>query len=85
MVLFNGHQKTTLDNFFSFFLKKKKRKKERTAKGIKTCSGTGQRHYDTLRGFVISQLQQRACLKDIIVMQNGASPLIDYHVKQLLR
>ncbi|GBN97941.1 hypothetical protein AVEN_72146-1 [Araneus ventricosus] len=38
-----------------------------------------------LRGFVMRQLQQRGCLRDIIYMQDGAPPHIDRRVKQLLR
>ncbi|GBM82438.1 hypothetical protein AVEN_229479-1 [Araneus ventricosus] len=59
--------------------------KEITANGIQSCSIIGQRYRDMLRDFLVSQLQQRACLQDIIFMQDGAPPRIDRRVKQLLR
>ncbi|GBN35044.1 hypothetical protein AVEN_84179-1 [Araneus ventricosus] len=45
---------------------------EITANGIQTCYVAGQRYRDTLKDFVIPQLQHRECIQDIIFMQDGA-------------
>ncbi|GBL73224.1 hypothetical protein AVEN_201348-1 [Araneus ventricosus] len=50
----------------------------------KTCSVIGQRYRDMLRDFVIPQLQQRRCIKDIIFIQDCARLHIDRRVKQFL-
>ncbi|GBL86262.1 hypothetical protein AVEN_131989-1 [Araneus ventricosus] len=44
----------------------------------------GQRYRDMLRDFVIPQLQQRGCLQDFILIQDGTSPHIDRRVKQFI-
>ncbi|GFV66311.1 uncharacterized protein TNCV_2737251 [Trichonephila clavipes] len=48
-------------------------------------SGSGKTYYDTLRGFIIPQLQQHECLQDVTFLNDGSAHRVDCRVKRFLR